>query len=171
MRKLMSIPAALATAGLMLFSSVQAQTMSSAEHKAAKEKIEADYKVDKAACARMTANAKDVCEEEAEGKEKVAKAELDYKQSGKAADMRKVAMVKADAAYEVAKEKCDDKTGNDKDVCVKEAKAAKAKSEADAKAMKADPHPPPGEQPRWTSDSTSDSSRRSAPSCSMRCGC
>ena len=47
--------------------------------------------------------------------------------------MRKVEMAKADATYEVAKERCDDKTGNDKDVCVKEAKAAKAKSEADIK--------------------------------------
>ena len=35
--------------------------------------------------------------------------------------------------YEVAKEKCDDLSGNAKDVCVKEAKAAYVKAKADAK--------------------------------------
>jgi hypothetical protein len=45
-------------------------------------------------------------------------------------------MAKADAAYDVAKEKCDDRKGNDKDVCVKEAKAAHTQATADAKANK-----------------------------------
>jgi hypothetical protein len=35
----------------------------------------------------------------------------------------------------VAKEKCDDKAGNEKDVCVKEAKAALVRAKADAKAQ------------------------------------
>ena len=46
-------------------------------------------------------------------------------------------VAKADAAYKVAKEKCDDLKGNDKDVCVKEAKAKLAKAKADAKVAKA----------------------------------
>ena len=33
-------------------------------------------------------------------------------------------MAKADATYEVAKERCDDLSGNAKDVCKKDAKAA-----------------------------------------------
>src|SRR4051812_25944 len=49
------------------------------EHKAEKEKIEADYKADKAKCDPMKGNAKDVCMKEAKGKEKVAKAELSAK--------------------------------------------------------------------------------------------
>jgi hypothetical protein len=36
-------------------------------------------------------------------------------------------MAKVDADYAVAKEKCDDFSGNAKDVCVKEAKAAQVK--------------------------------------------
>ena len=39
-------------------------------------------------------------------------------------------------AYEVAKERCDDLKGNDKDACVKDAKAAEARAKADAKAHK-----------------------------------
>lgn len=42
-------------------------------------------------------------------------------------------MAKAESAYAVAKERCDDKSGNDKDLCVKEAKAAETKALADAK--------------------------------------
>ena len=46
---------------------------------------------------------------------------------------RTARMARADANYEVAKEKCDDLAGNAKDVCVKEAKAAHVKAKADAK--------------------------------------
>ena len=42
-------------------------------------------------------------------------------------------MAKAESAYAVAKEKCDDQAGNAKDVCVKEAKAVETKALADAK--------------------------------------
>ena len=90
--------------------------MSKDAHKAAKEKIEAQYKVDKKACDGMKENAEDLCKAEAKGKEKIAKAELEaqYKPSPKADE--KVRLAKADAAYDVAKEKCDDLKGNAKDV-------------------------------------------------------
>ena len=60
-------------------------------------------------------------------------AELEYGYTGKAADRNKVLVVKAESAYAVAKERCDDKAGNAKDVCVKEAKAVETKALADAK--------------------------------------
>jgi hypothetical protein len=84
----------------------------------------------------MSGNAKDICMAEASGKEKVAKAELEanYKPSGKAS--RKVRDEKVEADYKVAMEKCNDKGGNVKDVCVKEAKAAMKSAKADAKANK-----------------------------------
>jgi len=47
-----------------------------------------------------------------------------------------VTVAKAESNYAVAKEKCDDKSGNDKDVCVKEAKAIEAKALADVKMNK-----------------------------------
>lgn len=108
--------------------------MSKDAHKAAKDKIEAQYKADKAACDGMNGNAKDLCKADAKGKEKIAKAELEaqYQPSPKADE--KVKLAKADAAYDVAKEKCDDMKGNAKDVCKKEAKAAHTKAKADAKA-------------------------------------
>ncbi|MBT2334883.1 hypothetical protein J7E49_13325 [Variovorax paradoxus] len=107
-----------------------------AEFKAARDKISADYKADKAACDAMKDNAKDVCMEEAKGKEKIAKAELDQKQKPSDSNARKVAEAKVEVAYSIAKEKCDDQKGDAKNACVKEAKAQEAKGKADIKAMK-----------------------------------
>lgn len=123
-------------AGLALSGGAFAANMSKDEYKTAKDKIEADAKADKAACKSMSGNARDICQAEAKGKEKVAKAELEaqYKPSNKATT--KVRNMKAEAEYEVAKEKCDDMKGNEKDVCRKDAKAAYTSAKADSKAQK-----------------------------------
>ena len=130
--------AALSAAVCLTFSAAAiAAPMSKAEYSAAKDGISAKYKTDKAACGTLTANAKDICVEEARAKEKVARAELEFSYTGKPADEIKVRVAKADAAYDVAKERCDDQTGNAKDVCVKEAKAAQVKAVSEAKLVKA----------------------------------
>jgi hypothetical protein len=107
-----------------------------AELKAGRDKIAADYKADRAACDAMKDNAKDVCVEEAKGKEKIAKAELDQKLKPSDSNSRKVVEAKVDAAYSIAKEKCDDQKGDAKSACVKQAKADEEKGKAEVKAMK-----------------------------------
>jgi hypothetical protein len=94
---------------------------------------EAQYKADKDACKSLSGNAKDICMEEAKGKEKIAKAEAKAAYENTAKAREKARLARADAAYDVAKEKCDDMTGNQKDVCKKEAKANYTKAKADAK--------------------------------------
>jgi hypothetical protein len=91
------------------------------------------YKMDKDACSSRSGNAKDICLAEASGKEKVAKADAEaaYKTTPKAREDARVA--RAEATHGVAKEKCDELSGNAKDVCVKEADAALIKAKADAK--------------------------------------
>src|SRR6186713_2432639 len=115
--------AILAAVGLCVAGGTQAQTMSKDARAMAIKNAESQYKTDKAACDAMSGNAKDICVEEAKGKEKVAKADAEagYEGTPKARESARVA--RADAMYEVAKEKCDDLAGNAKDVCVKEAKA------------------------------------------------
>ncbi len=115
----------------------QAATISKTEYDATTTRVDADYKADEKACAALAGNAKDVCIEQAKAKQKVALAELEYQYSGKPDDQNKVLVAKAESAYDVAKEKCDDKAGNDKDVCVKQAEAAKTKALADAKVSEA----------------------------------
>lgn len=112
-----------------------AQNLSKEDYKSDKTAIGADYKSDKAGCNAFSGNAKDICAAQAKGKENVALAELAarYKPSNEARHDVQVAI--AEAAYAVADERCDDKAGNVKDVCVKEAKAARTIARADAKAQ------------------------------------
>ncbi|MEO7887834.1 MAG: hypothetical protein ABI893_08010 [Polaromonas sp.] len=106
------------------------------EYKTEKDRISADYKAGKDKCATLKDNAKDICMSEAKGAEKVAKAELEAQYKPTPRNTEKVAFAKGDAAYDTAKEKCDDLKGNDKDVCVKDAKAAHVKAKEDAKVAK-----------------------------------
>ena len=132
----LNFKSALVVAALLAMPLAQAANLSKDEYKAGKTRISADYKAAKAACASMTGNAKDICHEEAKAREKVALAENEYRYSGKATDERKVRTVMADTSYAVAKERCDDQTGNAKDVCVKQAKAVHIKALADVKLEK-----------------------------------
>ena len=136
MNHTLTLKSTLIVAAMLCMPLAQAAALSKVEYKAAKTRISDTYKSEKAACATLTANAKDICQEEAKAHEKVAMAENEYSYTGKMADARKVATVKADTTYAVAKERCDDQTGNAKDVCVKEAKAVQAKALADAKMNK-----------------------------------
>jgi hypothetical protein len=95
--------------------------------------IDAQYKTAKAACDALKGNAQDICEANAKGAKSVSQAELkaDYKPSHESRYDARIA--KADADYSVSMQMCDDRTGNDKDVCVKEAKAARVSGKANAK--------------------------------------
>ena len=131
MNKTLALKHSLIVAALLALPLAQAATMAKPDYKAAKSQISADYKAAKAACGSMSANAKDICVEEAKAKEKVARAELEYGYTGKVKDQNKILVAKAESTYAVAKEKCDDMKGNEKDVCVKQAKAVEVKALAD----------------------------------------
>lgn len=131
-----SLKLSLIVAGLLAFSSgFAADKMSREEYNAAKDRIEAQYKADQEACEALKDNAQDVCEKEAKAKEKVARAELAYQRTGEDRDRMEIAEVKAEQDYAVAKERCDDMSGDQKDACQKEAKAAEEKAKADMKAQ------------------------------------
>ena len=104
------------------------------EHKAAVKNAETAYTSAKKACSVLAGNAKDVCLAEAKVEKtySIAKSDGDYKNTPKAIyDGRKSV---ATAEYDLAKTKCGVKAGNDKDVCIKEAKAIEVRAQADAKA-------------------------------------
>jgi hypothetical protein len=108
--------------------------MTSADYSAAKNRAATEYKSARAQCDSMSGNQKDVCIAEAKAAEKkaVADANAQFKNTDKARADARIAAAEAD--YDVAKARCGAKTGNDKDVCMKEAKAAEVKAMADAKA-------------------------------------
>jgi hypothetical protein len=121
--------------GLAISTGPMAAGISKNEYHAGKDKIAAEYKVDKAGCSALSGNPNDICIAKAKGKENVAKAELEdsYKLTRKS--LYQVRIATAEAVYSVANEKCDDLAGNAKDVCVKQAQAVEAIAKADAKAQ------------------------------------
>jgi hypothetical protein len=107
-----------------------------AEYEAAKQHAEETYKVDREKCNSLAEHAKDVCVAEAKAHRMrgEASAKAAYKNTPSAWYDQQVE--NADADYLVAKEKCNALTGNEKDVCVTQAKAARTKAIADAKAQR-----------------------------------
>jgi hypothetical protein len=120
--------------GLTVPTLALAAAMTSSEYGAAKGQAAADYKAAKTRCDRVAGNAKDVCVAEAKAEEKKlrANAEAQYKNTDKA--RRDARIDSAEADYDVARARCGTKAGNDKDVCIKEAKTAEIKAKADANA-------------------------------------
>jgi hypothetical protein len=96
--------------------------MSKDGYKMAQHRVEAQAEVQRKACVRFQGNAKDVCEAKAKGWEKVAKAQLatQFKPGPEAEKMAKFA--RADADYEVAKQRCEALKDRAHDNCVDKAK-------------------------------------------------
>lgn len=116
-------------------SAFAADTMTKVAYKDAKTKIEADYKAALVPCDALAGNPKKICTVEAKGNKKVALANLDASNEPTARHQQQASEEKADAAYDLAHQKCQEQTGNAKDVCIKEAKAAQVTAKADAKAL------------------------------------
>jgi len=100
-----------------------------AEH----ERIDAEYGVAKERCDRYAGNANDVCLAEARATRRIAKAEAEarYKATPKAWYDARAA--RAEAEFEIARERCGEHAGNAKDVCLTEARASEARAKAAAK--------------------------------------
>ena len=96
------IMAMVASAGLCLAAGSPAQSMNKDQRDMAVKSAEAQYKQDKAACDSLSGNAKDICVEEAKGREKVAKADAEaaYLNTPKAREAARDA--RADASFDVA---------------------------------------------------------------------
>lgn len=102
----------------------------------AKDRAKADYKAARARCDAITGNPKDVCVAEAKAAQvrTVEEASALYKNTLKAYTASRLNI--ASANYDLDKVKCAALTGNDKDVCVSQAKATLVAAQADAKADK-----------------------------------
>lgn len=126
---------AIAVAIVLAFSTgAMAQAMSKDDFKAAKERISADYRSAKSSCDSLSGNKSDICIAEAKGAEKVAMADLKARYKPDEKSRYEASVARAESAYTIARQKCNDQAGNAKDVCVKEAKAAEVAARADAKA-------------------------------------
>ncbi|RZS33662.1 hypothetical protein [Corticibacter populi] len=105
-----------------------AHALTKEEYDAQKDQIKASYQADKERCDSLSGTAKDVCQAEAQGKEKVAHAQLDARHEPGPKAEHDLAKAQADAAYDVAKTQCGAQEGNAKDVCEKDAKAEQVRA-------------------------------------------
>ena len=103
-------------------------------YKLAKDDLDQHYAREKLTCDSATGNAKDICKAEVSGAEKVAQARLKAQHTGKQADKDAAVEARIEARHKIAKERCDDLQGNQKDVCEKQAKAEHDKAMASLKA-------------------------------------
>lgn len=133
MNKSFTLRAALAATSLLTLTMVHAAGLSDADYSSGKTRIQTELSSDKARCATLAGNANDICIEQAKGRSTIAQAELEFAHSGKPEDQNRILIVRAEAAYAVAREKCDDRAGNVKDVCVEQAKAIETKALSEAK--------------------------------------
>ncbi len=133
-RHIALLPIALALGFLQQVQAADPAPISNEVYKLAKDDIDHHYDSEKKACDSLSGNAKDICQEEAKGAEKVAQARLKAQHTGKQSDKDDAVKAGIEARYNIAKERCDDVQGNQKDVCVKQAKADRDKAMANLKA-------------------------------------
>ena len=126
----------IASAALCIGAAHAEGNFSKSTYDAAKTDIKNTYKAERDKCSSMTGNSKDVCIETAKGQEKVALAQLEANYTGRPHDEQKLREAKYEARYDIAKEKCDDLTGDAKNVCVQTAKTERDKAKADLKQAK-----------------------------------
>jgi osmotically-inducible protein OsmY len=105
-----------------------------ATYRNATQKAASEYKSASAKCDARSGNDKDICVAEAKAArartESEAIAKYNNSEKGRASARNKV----AEAEYEVAKEKCDARSGAEKDSCMDNAKSVRTAALADAKA-------------------------------------
>jgi hyperosmotically inducible protein len=98
------------------------------------KKAAADYKTATTKCATMTGNAKAVCTEEAKAARAHAEADAIAQYNNTPAGRAKARTAVANADFSLAKAKCADMTGADKDNCINNATSVHTAAVADAKA-------------------------------------
>ena len=106
-----------------------AENITQETYNAAKSQADMEYKTSKQKCDSFAGNAKDICMVKARGALSIAKADADSNYKGTEPARLKAAKAKVEAEYLVANERCDDLSGNKKDVCRQEAKASKVKGD------------------------------------------
>ena len=125
---LFGLPVVLALAAPALVLGQTTSTLSRDQYRAAKARIEAESDAAEARCAALRGSAKDICEEEADGREKIAEAELEQQYKPSPRNARKLAQARIEAEYELALERCDALEGAAEKNCEKEAEARRTQS-------------------------------------------
>ena len=113
-----------------------APTEAAQAYTTANQRAAVEYKVARPKCDSLTGNPKEVCVAEAKAARIHIEAGAEAQYNNSLSARTKARKTIADADYDVDKQKCASQTGNDRDVCLKEAKATLIAAVADATADK-----------------------------------
>ena len=116
-----------------LSGAARADTSSKEAYDTANSEADLNFETAKQKCQSFSGNAQDICLTEAKGNHSVARAQAEANYKGTERARLKAAKSKVEAEYQVAEERCDDLSGNRKDICQQEAKAEKTKGYEAAK--------------------------------------
>ena len=126
--------------GLVSLAAVNLAQAASSEanetYRAAKRHADEAYKDARAKCNELSGNPKEVCIAQAKAAEARSKADAEAKYKNTPKAYLNARIVGADGDFAVAKERCNAKTGNEKQLCLEEARAAHTKAVVDAKSSK-----------------------------------
>lgn len=117
----------------LIAAAIAALALGTSAHAVDTKNIDQEHQAALEKCRDLKGNAKDICTAEADGHKKVAKAEAELKEHDSPKNRLKVEEAKADAQYDVAKEKCDDQKGDAKSACTKAARVEHGGAIAQAK--------------------------------------
>ena len=102
-----------------------ADALSRADYTAHKRQIDADLTADRVRCRQRTGRDLSLCVAQAQGRHRVAMAELDFNASGTDADAARLDVVKRDSEFVVARERCEALgRGPERERCLARAEAA-----------------------------------------------
>lgn len=107
--------------------------MSPVDYGQAKKAIESDARAAVARCREHDGQAKDVCKAEVRAEERVRKADLEAQYRGTVAAAAEARLARAKAQYEIARAKCGDQRAEERNSCLRSARADKAKAFSEAK--------------------------------------
>lgn len=115
-----------------------AAPMGKQQYEAAKARIAAQRKADQKLCAALKGDRREVCDAQAEGREKAEKAQLEARYKPSPDNTLEAKVATAEANYDVARVKCDLLKGKAEKRCEAEAKAAREAAIRQARVEKVD---------------------------------
>lgn len=134
MRRLSGIATALAVC--FTGATAAAAGMARDEYKATRARIAAEYQADRQKCGAHLGHAAELCVTKARGAQKVAQAELEATYKPGPRTHYDAAIARAQSGYAIAKKECENRKGEARKACAKDASAAQDRAKAAAKAAR-----------------------------------
>jgi hypothetical protein len=97
------------------------------------DRIEADYRVARERCENAAGHSPNVCVAEARAQRRIAQTELAARTSATPKSRYDARVARAEAEFEVAKERCGERPGPQREACINDARAAEARAKDEAR--------------------------------------